>query len=163
MLESLFNNVASLQDCMLVIKRLQHRCFPVSIAKFLRTPSLKCICERLFCISEIEARNYVIYIQAENFIVSFSLCKTFFYLLTLVFASAFFSHTISNISRNISNHLFSSSLNRLNAFSHYHKFVLFYNTQNLSTGFIQQSCRDKHCNTALLIKVTSLKVGYLIL
>ena len=29
-------------------KRLQHRCFPVNIAKFLRTPILKNICERLF-------------------------------------------------------------------------------------------------------------------
>ena len=28
-------------------KRLQHRCFPVNIAKFLRTPILKNICERL--------------------------------------------------------------------------------------------------------------------
>ena len=28
-------------------KRLQHRCFPLNIAKFLRTPTLKNICERL--------------------------------------------------------------------------------------------------------------------
>ena len=28
-------------------KRLQHRCFPVNIAKYLRTPFLKKICERL--------------------------------------------------------------------------------------------------------------------
>ena len=28
-------------------KRLQHRCFPVSIAKFLRTPILKNICKQL--------------------------------------------------------------------------------------------------------------------
>ena len=27
--------------------RLQHRCFPVNFAKFLRTPILKNICERL--------------------------------------------------------------------------------------------------------------------
>ena len=30
-----------------VKKRLQHRCFPVKLAKFLRTPNLKNICERL--------------------------------------------------------------------------------------------------------------------
>ena len=30
-----------------LFKRLQHRCFPVNIAKFLRTPILKNICERL--------------------------------------------------------------------------------------------------------------------
>ena len=28
-------------------KRLQHRCFPVNFAKFLRTPILRNICERL--------------------------------------------------------------------------------------------------------------------
>ena len=32
-------------------KRLQHRCFPVNIAKFSRTPILKNICERLPLIS----------------------------------------------------------------------------------------------------------------
>ena len=31
-----------------LIKRLQHRCFHVNIAKYLRTPVLKNICERLF-------------------------------------------------------------------------------------------------------------------
>ena len=30
-----------------IIKRLQHRCFLVSFSKFLRTPFLKNICERL--------------------------------------------------------------------------------------------------------------------
>ena len=30
-----------------LLKRLQHRCFPVNIVKFLRTPILKNICERL--------------------------------------------------------------------------------------------------------------------
>ena len=29
-------------------KRLQHKCFPVNIVKFLRTPALKNICEQLF-------------------------------------------------------------------------------------------------------------------
>ena len=33
--------------CNFIRKRLQHRCFPVNIAKFLRKPILKNICERL--------------------------------------------------------------------------------------------------------------------
>ena len=38
MLESLFNKYAGLKACNFVEKRLQHRCFPVKFAKFLRTP-----------------------------------------------------------------------------------------------------------------------------
>ena len=41
-LESLFNKV-----CNFIKKRLKHKCFPLNIAKFLRTPTLKNICERL--------------------------------------------------------------------------------------------------------------------
>ena len=36
-----------LQDCCFIKKRLQHRCFPVNIANFLRTAILKNIWERL--------------------------------------------------------------------------------------------------------------------
>ena len=43
MLEPLFNKVAGLQ----ALKRLQHRCFTLNIAKFLRTLILKNICKRL--------------------------------------------------------------------------------------------------------------------
>ena len=43
-----FNKYAGLQFCNFIKKRLQHRCFPVNIAKFLRTPVSKNICERLF-------------------------------------------------------------------------------------------------------------------
>ena len=47
-LESLFNKVAGLQPGNFNQKnRLQHRCFPVNIANFLRTPFLKSIWERL--------------------------------------------------------------------------------------------------------------------
>ena len=38
---------ADLQACNFIKKILQHRCFPVNIAKLLRTPVLKNICERL--------------------------------------------------------------------------------------------------------------------
>ena len=37
-----------LKACDFIKKRLQDRCFPVSIVKFLRTPILKNICEWLF-------------------------------------------------------------------------------------------------------------------
>ena len=34
-------------------KRLQHKCFPVKFARFLRTPILKNLYERLLCISYV--------------------------------------------------------------------------------------------------------------
>ena len=37
MLESLFNKVAHLKACNFIKKRIQHRCFLVTFAKFLRT------------------------------------------------------------------------------------------------------------------------------
>ena len=49
--QSLFEKVAGLQACQtcnFIKKRLQHRCFPMKLAKFLRTPILKNICKRLF-------------------------------------------------------------------------------------------------------------------
>ena len=44
-----------LQACNFIKKRLQHRCFPVNIAKFPRTPTLKNIYERFqnFFYSEV--------------------------------------------------------------------------------------------------------------
>ena len=47
MFEALFNNVAGLQACNFIKKILQHWCFPIKFAKFLRTPILKNISERL--------------------------------------------------------------------------------------------------------------------
>ena len=40
-LESLFDNTPDLQDCNFIKKRLQHKCFPMKFAKFLRTPFLQ--------------------------------------------------------------------------------------------------------------------------
>ena len=37
MLESLFNKVARLHACNLIKKRLQHSCFPLNIAKLVKT------------------------------------------------------------------------------------------------------------------------------
>ena len=47
MVKSLFNYVADLKTCNFIKKRIQHRCFPGKFAKFLRTPILKNIGERL--------------------------------------------------------------------------------------------------------------------
>ena len=47
MLESLLNKVAGLKVCNFLKNRLQHRCFPVNIAKFLILPILKNICKWL--------------------------------------------------------------------------------------------------------------------
>ena len=44
MLESHFNKVACHQPCNFISKGLQHSCFPVKLAKFLRTPILKNNC-----------------------------------------------------------------------------------------------------------------------
>ena len=38
MLESFFKKAAGLKACNFIKKRLQHRCFPVNFAKFLRIP-----------------------------------------------------------------------------------------------------------------------------
>ena len=43
-----FNKSAGLQYCKFYKKRLQHRCFSLNIAKFLRTFILKNICQQLF-------------------------------------------------------------------------------------------------------------------
>ena len=50
-LEYLFNEVAGLKAYNAIKKRLQHRCFSVKFAKFLRAPILKNICERLLLLS----------------------------------------------------------------------------------------------------------------
>ena len=49
-LESLFNKVAGNQVCNFINKRLQHRCFPVIIAKFLRIPILRTSANGCFCL-----------------------------------------------------------------------------------------------------------------
>ena len=55
MLEALFNKFADLQTGNFITKRLEHRCFPVNIAKFLKTPILKDIFERLLLNSVIQS------------------------------------------------------------------------------------------------------------
>ena len=59
MIESLSNEAEDFKPCNVVKKRLQHRCFPLNIAKSLRTSILKIICKRLlqppevFCIRNL--------------------------------------------------------------------------------------------------------------
>ena len=48
LLGSLFNKVVGHKACNFIKKRLQHRCFSVKFAKFLRAPILKNTCEWLF-------------------------------------------------------------------------------------------------------------------
>ena len=51
-----------LQACNFIKKRLEHSCFPVNIAKMLRTAILKNICQRL--LQTIVTRNNSLEIQA---------------------------------------------------------------------------------------------------
>ena len=46
-----FSKVVDLKPAILLKKRLWHRCFPLNFAKFLRTPTLKNICERLLLVA----------------------------------------------------------------------------------------------------------------
>ena len=46
-LDNLASDDTFCKACYFIKKRLQHRWFPTNIAKFLRTPILKDICERL--------------------------------------------------------------------------------------------------------------------
>ena len=52
-LESLFNKAAGLKACSLIKKRLQHKCFPLKFAKFLKIPILKNICDNCFCTAHL--------------------------------------------------------------------------------------------------------------
>ena len=74
---SLFlNKNADLQSWNFIKKRLQHRCFPVNIAKSLRTPVLKNICERLFERFPTWANNITSNIGSEEDIFSKTNQKT---------------------------------------------------------------------------------------
>ena len=64
---SLFiNKNAGLQSWNVIKKRIQQRCFLVNIAKFLRTPVLKNICERLFERFATRANNITSNIGSEE-------------------------------------------------------------------------------------------------
>ena len=128
MLKSLFN---------ITKKRLQHRCFLVKIAKFLRISFLRISASDCFCNSKIQTLNNVIYTLAENFIFNFRIYKIFSYLLSFGNSTEFmFAFTSFSRLLNISNAFFSSSLNRLSTLILYPKFVSIGNAYNLSSVFI---------------------------
>ena len=64
------NKNAGLQSWNFIKKRLQHRCFPVNVAKFLRTSVLKSTCERLFEHFPTWANNIISNIGIEEDIFS---------------------------------------------------------------------------------------------
>ena len=63
--ESLVNQVASLQLCNFIKKRLQLKFFSMKIAKFLKRPILKKICERLL-LNNVAPNFLFIYMKTEN-------------------------------------------------------------------------------------------------
>ena len=54
-LESLFNKVSGRQTCNFLKKRLQHRCFPVNFAKFLRTLFYRTLSYNCFCSNPVDS------------------------------------------------------------------------------------------------------------
>ena len=70
-LESIFNKVAGLKACNFIKKRLQHTCFPIKYAKFLRTPILKNICDD--CFSTVDHVTVVVTYKSE--IYAWEVCK----------------------------------------------------------------------------------------
>ena len=58
-MDSLFNQVAALQVCNFIKKRFQQRCFSMKIAKFLKTPVLKKICEWLLLNSVVPNFSFI--------------------------------------------------------------------------------------------------------
>ena len=73
MSESLFNKVATLQACIFIKMRLQHRCIPVNITKYYKTPILKKKIERLLilvlvqCQLSFGTRSNTFWLHLEGF------------------------------------------------------------------------------------------------
>ena len=113
MFKSLFKEVAGLQACMFIKKRLQHRCFLWTLQNFQGHLFWSTSANDFFCTFEILTTNNIIFILAENFIFNFRIYKILCILYSstkFMFPLAFFSQTISNISRKISSVWFSSSI-----------------------------------------------------
>ena len=62
-LESVFNKATGLKACNFIKKRLQHRCFPLKFAKFLKAPFLKNICDD--CFSTVHLVTVVVTYKSE--------------------------------------------------------------------------------------------------
>ena len=83
-----YENLHALKIYKFIKKRLQHRCFPVNIAKFLRTPILKNICEQLlldldkansiffwFCFEETRTTNHNLFLYQRDCFVFLFVCS----------------------------------------------------------------------------------------
>ena len=81
MLESLLNKVARLKFCNFIKTRLQHRCFPVNIAKCLRTSFFtEHLRWQLFSLINAKRyRNGVNWLRSSVFTVSFEHIPQYFY------------------------------------------------------------------------------------
>ena len=66
-MEPLFNK--AVQACNFIKKRLQHRCFPWNIVKFLRTLIFKNNCDRCFCKPPIRNDKDLFVLQIFKFLV----------------------------------------------------------------------------------------------
>ena len=90
-MEYISNKVAGLNACNLIKKRLQHRCFPVNIAKSLRTSILKIICKRLLLPLEVFCiRNLLILAMTMVHLVykkTLYVCSLSIFLTTIAFWS----------------------------------------------------------------------------
>ena len=74
-LESFFNKVAEiscLQHCRFIKKRLQNRCFSISIANILRTRIMKNICEELF-LKKLAASVLALLLNADYLLTGYEL------------------------------------------------------------------------------------------
>ena len=100
-LESLFNKIADLSACSFIKKRLQNRCFPVILAKFLRTFILKNICERLLLRSSTLRKKLFIYFfhkMMTSIIVTITFeALKFFLPFCTVFANLFYKNIRSSL------------------------------------------------------------------
>ena len=100
-LESLFNKVAGLRARSFIKKRLQHRCFPVKLATFLRTSILKNICEQLVAkISTLQKKLFINFFnKIMNFVIITITFQTLKFLLSFcaVFANLFYKNIRSSL------------------------------------------------------------------
>ena len=92
-LESFLTKLQAFRPAILLKKRLQHRCFPVNISKFLRTPIFKNIWKGLLLrILTFSVRNLRILRRTRNlndvFLHRFSMCVFSFTRLSMTIPSS---------------------------------------------------------------------------
>ena len=121
-MQSLFHNVPDLKACSFLKKRIQHRCFPVKLAKFLWISILKNICERLLLkISKLQKKLFIDFIhKIMTFIIITITFEALKFLLSFcaVFANLFYK----NIHSSLLSKLHSSKLNWLPRWNFFPKY-----------------------------------------